>query len=319
MLNVILNVNGRLLPPEDALKPVIPAFDRSYLYGDSLYEVARTYESRFLFLEEHLLRLAKSAALCRMALSQPISHYRAECEKALKAFQALPGQAKTEAYCRIVVSRGTGKIGFGEENLLTPTQYVIIVQPLAPPTAEQFEKGFNYQISRTRLRNHPRATDPAMKSGNYLNSLLAYLEATKDGFHDALLCDAQGFITEGTTFNIFYVRRGIVATSPLDVGILDGITRRHAIRIARGLGLEVREVRFPKERLYEADEVFMTSSIKEVFPVTALDGRKLADGKPGPLTRKLAQAVHADALRIVRANAGARTGTEGRSAHAPAV
>lgn len=300
MLNVILNVNGTILPPEDALKPVIPAFDRSFLYGDSLYEVARTYNGKFFFLEEHLMRMAKSAILCRMKLSQPLSHYQAECERALRAFQALPGMAQKEAYCRIVVSRGTGKIGFGEENLLTPTQYVIIVQPLAPPTAEQFEKGFRFRIATDRIRNHPRAIDPAMKSGNYLNSLLAYLDATKEGFDDALLCDGQGFLTEGTTFNIFYVRRGIIATPPLDIGILDGITRRHVIGIARDMGIEVREVRFPKERLYEADEVFMTSSIKEAFPVTELDGKKIGDGKPGPITRRLAQAVREDALRIVR-------------------
>ena len=123
------------------------------------------------------------------------------------------------------------------------------------------------------MRNDPRALDPAMKSGNYLNSLLAYLEAAEAGFDDALLCNAEGNLTEGTTFNIFYVRRGIVATPPLDIGILDGITRRHVIELAAKLGIPVREVRFPHERLYEADEVFMTSSIKEVFRVARVDSK----------------------------------------------
>lgn len=300
MQNAVLNVNGSLKLPDQAMDPVISAFDRSYMYGDSLYEVARTYEGKFLHLEEHLVRMAKSAELCRMKFSQPLSLYQFECQKTLNAWRALAGNEKLEAYCRIIVSRGTGKIGFGEENLLTPTQFVIIVQPLSPPTAQQFEIGFKYQIAPTRIRNHPRAIDPAMKSGNYLNSLLAYLEATADGYQDALLCDGQGFVTEGTTFNIFYVRRGIIATSPLDIGILDGITRKQVIRLARDLGIEVRETRFPKERLYEADEVFMTSTIKEVFPVTNLDGKKIANGKPGPITRKLAKAFHEDALRIIR-------------------
>ncbi len=299
-LNAVVNVNGVLKKPNEALDPFLPVFDRSYLYGDSLYEVARTYRGKFLHLEEHLIRLFKSASLCRMKLSQPISVYKSECEKSLASFLSVPGNENLEAYCRIIVSRGTGKIGFGEENLLTPTQFVVIVQPLSPPTAAQFEKGYRYPISQQRIRNHPRATDPAMKSGNYLNSLLAYLESTRDGYDDALLCDAQGFITEGTTFNIFYVRRGIIATAPLDIGILDGITRRHVIDVARKLGLEVREVRYPKERLYEADEVFMTSTIKEVFPVTELDGKKIASGKPGPLTRRLAEAFSADVKNILK-------------------
>jgi branched-chain amino acid aminotransferase len=125
-----------------------------------------------------------------------------------------------------------------------------------------------------------------------LNSLLAFLEAADEnaGYDDALLCNAEGHLTEGTTFNIFYVGRGIVCTPPLDIGILDGITRRKTIEVARDLGFEVREVRFPKERLYEADEVFMTSTIKEVFPVTRVDRKVIADGKPGPITVQLAEA-----------------------------
>ncbi len=284
---IALNVNGEILV--DALTPCIPAFDRSYLYGDSLYEVIRTYRGQFLYMEEHLTRLAKSAELCHLRLSQPLSFYRDECKKTLRAFQAKPGLRDTEAYCRIVLSRGTGKIGFGTENLLTPTTFVVIVQPLNPPTEAQWEAGFRYRIV-DRIRNDRRAQDPAAKTGNYMNSLLAYLEGTKEGFHDALLLDSQGFMTEGTTFNLFYVRRGIIATSPFTSGILDGITRKTTIGLARKMGYEVREVLFPKERLYEADEVFMTSTIKEVFPVVQIDDVKIANGKPGKITRELKQA-----------------------------
>lgn len=297
MQNAVVNVNGQIL--KNPLDPVVSAFDRSFMYGDSLYEVARTYEGKFFFLEEHLIRMGKSAELCAMKLSQPLSLYREECEKTLKAFQAQPGMKDVDAYCRIIVSRGTGKIGFGTENLITKTQYFVICQPLATPTEELFEKGYHYSVVE-RYRNDRKALDPAMKSGNYLNSLLAYLEATKEGSDDALLCDSQGFLTEGTTFNIFYARRGIIATPPLDVGILDGLTRRKIIQIARDLGYEVRECRFPKERLYEADEVFMTSTIKEAFPVTQIDGKKIADGRPGRITRELRQAFHTEALKIVR-------------------
>lgn len=295
MQNIILNVNGELKNPLD---PVIPAFDRSYLYGDSLYEVARTYNGKFFGLQDHLVRLAKSAELCRMKLSQPLSYYKNECEQSLKAFQALQGMKNQDVYCRLIISRGVGKIGFAEENITSPTPFVIIVQPLAPLTPQDFERGAHYQIV-DRLRNNPRALDPAMKSGNYLNSLLAFLEAQADGAEDALLCDGQGFITEGTTFNIFYVRRGIIATSPLDIGILDGITRRHALKIAKKIGIETREVRYKKENLIDADEVFMTSTTKEVFPVTKINGKKIKSGQPGPITRKLAQALHEDILRVL--------------------
>jgi branched-chain amino acid aminotransferase len=217
--------------------------------------------------------------------------------------------AREEAYCRIVVSRGVGKIGFGLSCLLTPTQYTIIVQPLSNFMGgigpEKFEKGANLKIAE-RLRNDPRALDPAMKSGNYLNSLLAYLEVTAEDYDDALLVNHEGFLTEGTTFNFFYVRNGRLATPPLEIGILDGITRRFVIEIAREAGIPVREVRFPRERLYEADEAFISSSIKEVFPITRVDGRKIGSGKAGPITRKLAEAFKARVRRELAAQGGGR-------------
>jgi branched-chain amino acid aminotransferase len=188
-----------------------------------------------------------------------------------------------------VVSRGSGKIGFGLGNLESPTLYAIIVEPISMFPNKPFDKGTKLQISE-RIRNHPKALDPAMKSGNYLNSLLAYLSAAEAGYDDALMVDQQGFMTEGTTFNLFYVNRGIVATAPLDVGILDGVTRRAILNLCIEQGLPCREVRFPKEYLYEADEVFVSSSLKEVLPVLDLDGKKIGNGKAGPVTRKLRDA-----------------------------
>jgi branched-chain amino acid aminotransferase len=209
-------------------------------------------------------------------------------EETLRAFRSRNSSqhaSSAEAYVRLIVSRGIGKIGFGKNCVLSPTQYVLIVQPLEPPTDAQFQAGLKMQISK-RLRNDPRALDPAMKSGNYLNSLLAFLSGAEDGFDDALMCNSDGFLTEGTTFNLFYVKRGVLVTPPLEIGILDGITRRKVLQIAARLGIDARETRFPRERLYEADEVFLTSTIKEVFPITQVDDRKIGKG-PGPLTRRL--------------------------------
>ncbi len=286
MQNALINVNGQLFRPEQAK---VGVFDRSYLYGDSLYEVVRTYDGIFLGMTEHLARLEASARLCRMTLSQTADEYRQAMIRSLEAWRkdvAKPGQ---EAYCRLVVSRGEGRIGFGLNCLLTPTLYSIIVQPLDLPSEAQVKKGLTLGFSE-RIRNDRRALDPAMKSGNYLNSLLAFLESSEQGFEDAVLCNFDGHVTEGTTFNVGYVRDGILVTPPLDIGILDGITRREILKLARELRIPVREVRFPRERMFEADEVFALSTTKDIMPVTRLDQHRIAGGKPGPITLRLRSA-----------------------------
>jgi branched-chain amino acid aminotransferase len=302
-MHAIVNVNGQIFQQKEAetrAEGRISVFDRGYLYGDSLYEVCRTYGGKLFAMPEHLERLEKSAALCHMVLSQPLDEYARQMEATVREFQHRAGRHDAEAYCRIIVSRGVGRIGFGLRCLESPTQYVVIVQPLEEPTAQQFEKGAALQFSH-RLRNDRRALDPAMKSGNYLNSLLAYLEASALEFDDAVLCNSEGHVTEGTTFNVGYIRRGILATPPLDVGILDGITRRRLFAACRQLGLPYREVRFPKERMLEADEVFLCSTIKEIFPVTRLDDRVIGKGVPGPWTRKLQKAFRQAATQALGA------------------
>ncbi len=293
MLDTLINVNGQIVSAAEAKVPVM---DRGFMYGDSLYEVVRTYGGKPFGIEEHLERLEKSAQLCQMKLGQTRHDYRNAMLHTLEAYKKKNIHSDTsEYYVRLMVSRGSGKIGFGLECVETPTQYFVLVRPLTPPTEEQVAKGMHLQVSK-RIRNDPRALDPAMKSGNYLNSLLAYLEAMSDpkhrDFEDAILCNFDGHVTEGTTFNVGYIRRGILVTPPLDIGILDGITRRLLLETAREQGIETREVRFPKERLYEADEVWVSSTIKEIFPVTRVDGKKIKTGKPGPITLKLRQALH---------------------------
>ena len=281
----LVNLNGKIIPIDEAK---VSVFDRSFLYGDSLYEVVRTYNGKPFRLKEHLIRLEKSAALCQMKYSQPLAEYEREMLRSIEAYRNQPGKKDEDVYVRIVISRGSGKIGFGLKNLETPTLYAIIVEPISMFPNKSMDEGMKLQISK-RMRNHPDALDPAMKSGNYLNSLLAYLTAADAGFEDAILLDYQGFVTEGTTFNLFYVNRGIVATAPLDVGILDGVSRRIIINLCIELGIPCREIRFPKEYLFEADEVFLSSSLKEAMPVTNLDGKKIGKGA-GPITLKLKKA-----------------------------
>lgn len=290
--STIVNVNGQFVPATEAQ---IPVWDRSFLFGDSLYEVVRTYQGKPFRMREHLKRMEKSAALCQMKLTHSLEHYETEILRSIEQYRAQPGKSDEDVYVRLVVSRGAGKIGFGTGNLETPNLYVLYVEPIAMFTPKTFDEGLTLQISK-RIRNHPDALDPAMKSGNYLNSLLAYLPAAAAGFDDALMVDYQGFMTEGTTFNIFYVNRGIVATAPLDVGILDGVTRRAIIDLCVKLGIPCRETRFPPQYMLEADEVFFSSSTKEILPVLRIDDKKIGNGKPGPITRQLKEAFD----RLVR-------------------
>jgi len=305
MQNAIVNVNGQIISthsnqfdPSDWVK--VSIFDRAYLYGDSLYEVTRSYNGKLFGVDEHLSRIQRSAELCRMKLGQSLEHYHQEIQRThqefLKKFKTKNQVTPPEAYCRIIISRGEGKIGFGLSCVNTSSLYTIIIQPLQEPTEEQVHKGMKVQVV-DRLRYHPMALDPALKSGNYLNCLLAYVEAAENGYDDALLCNADLHLTEGTTFNLFYVRRGIIATPPLDVGILHGITRRFVIDLAQKLEMPVREISFPKERIYEADEVFLSSTIREVFPITRIDGHTIGHGKPGPITLKLRKLFREFAIR----------------------
>jgi branched-chain amino acid aminotransferase len=291
----IINVNGQIIPSEEAN---VSVFDRSFLYGDSLYEVVRTYRGQPFRLKDHLQRLFESGQLCQMPYSQSIELFEKEILRSIALFYEKNGPNAGEVYARIVVTRGSGPIGFSVKNVKTPTTFVIYVEPLKLFPNPDFERGAHLHIS-DRIRNHPKALDSAMKSGNYLNSLLAYLSAADQGFDDALMVDGQGFLTEGTTFNVFYVKRGIVATPPLDIGILDGITRRIIIQLCIENNIPCREVRFPADYLADADEAFLSSSIKEVFPLTFLNGKKIANGKPGPITRQLKAAFdHAIAQEL---------------------
>ncbi|MFZ9596278.1 MAG: aminotransferase class IV [Bdellovibrionia bacterium] len=293
-------MNGKIFsidPSSAEASERVSVFDRGYLYGDSLYEVVRTYHQKFYLLDDHLKRLKNSANLARMTLPQGFEDTLLhEIHRTHAAFLKVPKNANQEAYLRVIVSRGVGKIGFSLKNLQSSPLFMILIQPLEQPSAQQFEQGMKVQIS-SRLRNHPRALDPAMKSGNYLNSVLAFLDAQEAGYDDALLCNSEGFLTEGTTFNLFYVRRGILATPPLPIGILEGITRAQVLRLADSLGIPFREVYFKPEQLLVADEVFLSSSIREVFPISQVGEKKIAQRGVGSVTRRLSEAYRLKALQ----------------------
>jgi len=283
-MGTLLNVEGRLVPPEQAFVQVL---DRGFLYGDSVYEVVRTYAGRVFELGRHLRRMEISAS--RIGLRLP-PRERIESE----LFRTMEAAGNAESYARIVVTRGEGRFGLAPHLAEGLNRLVYLVRPLEPPAPEQYDRGLEMAVTRIR-RNPPQALDPALKTGNYLNSVLALRESHAAGADDALMLDIHGQVTEASTSNVFFVERGAIVTAPLELGMLDGVTRALVIDVARGEGFQVREEPRGIEALVAADEVFVTSSLREVMAVTSLvllegekpDRRVVASGKPGPITRRL--------------------------------
>jgi len=287
---VLCNVEGKLVPPEQALVPVL---DRGFLYGDSVYEVVRTYGARPFELDRHLARMEKTAQRLDLALP-PREILARELQRTLDAAD------NPESYARIVVTRGTGEFGLSPFLARGQNRLVVIVRPLSVPPEQHYESGLQMAIAKIR-RNPPQALDPALKTGNYLNNILALREAHEAGADDAILLDLAGRVTEGTTSNVFFVQRGVLVTPPLALGMLEGVTRALFIEIAREEGLILREEPHGPEALAAADEVFMTSTLREAMPVTSLaflessgdQVRKVGDGRPGPMTKRLRAAFRA--------------------------
>lgn len=286
----LVNLDGQIVDPKDAKVSVM---DRSFLFGDSVYETLRTYGGKLFAYSQHAERLAASAKALRLNLPLTLDELRARCEETI----AVAGNE--ESYCRIVISRGEGVFGLAA-GLDAPGRVVIIVRAFEPVPAELYERGVAMIVARTR-RNPPQALDPAIKSGNYLNNIFAAIEAREAGAFDAILCNVDGNVAEGTTSTVFCVRGGVVDTPPLSAGILAGVTRRVALDAAADAGIEAREVDFTPDEMRAADEVFITSTMKEVLAVTTLDGATVGEGKPGPVTLRLAELVHERALSMMQA------------------
>jgi branched-chain amino acid aminotransferase len=276
-MSIRVHVGGRICAPEDAKVSVL---DRGFLYGDSVYETIGTVGGRLFAFEEHLDRLERSAA--RLALRLPA---RDVLRAAVHETVAAAGNA--ESRVRVIVTRGAGKLDLDPASADDP-QLVVIVQPLGGPTPEMYERGVAVAIVSI-TRNAPGALDPAIKSGNYLNNLLALGEARRrSGAHEAILCAPSGSVAEGSTSNVFAVVRGEVRTPALGVGILEGITRSKVLELCRRHGIPHAEVPFMSpEELRRADEAFLTSAARGVLPVSTVDDRPLGDGRPGPVTRRL--------------------------------
>jgi branched-chain amino acid aminotransferase len=263
--------------PVDAAAARVSVFDRGFLYGDSVYEVLRTFGGRPFRLRDHLERLERSAAGLGMSLPA-----REAIERAVRETLAAAGEP--DAYIRIVVTRGAGEIGLDPAMADAP-RLIVIVRAVKGPPPESYADGVEVAVVG-KARGAP-GVDPAVKSGNYLASVLAIAEARQRGAYEALLTDAVGRLTEGSSSNFFVVRGGRAVTPPLSVGLLEGITRRAVIELLRGAGVAVDEAPLWPVDLKRGDEALLTSSVRGVVPVVRVDGEPIGDGRPGPITRRL--------------------------------
>lgn len=276
------SVNGSVVPAEEARVSVL---DNGFTFGDAVYETLRTYGGRPFELGRHLARLRASAA--RLGFSIP------EDDRGLeeRLLALLARAANAESYIRLIVSRGVGDISYHFERMGRPT-VVMVVKPFEPYPDAAYRDGIDVAVVDVR-RNHPRALDPAIKSCNLLNNILAVREAQARGAEEALLLNDKDELAEGSSTNVFLVKGDTVVTPPLAAGILAGVTRDVLLGLLREQDIPCRETPVPVGDLGAADEAFLTSSTREVMPIRAVDGRPVGDGRPGPVTRRILAAFRA--------------------------
>lgn len=273
---VAVVINGRTQPPSEAK---ISVFDRGLLYGDSVFETLGTYGGRPFALDEHLTRLRRSAGLVH--IDPGVSDDIIERDVA----QGLEAAGNRESYVRVIVTRGSGEMGLDPALAVAP-QRIVIVTPLTRPSAETYEKGVAAVTHRSS-----RATDASdavgAKVGNYLVAVLAMQKAHAVQANEALIVDREGQLVEGATSNLFWTQGEVLWTPPESAGILAGITRRVVIDAAGELGIpvEYRCLRF--DELGTVDELFITSSIRQMLSVVIVDGKPVGAGRPGPIYRRL--------------------------------
>jgi len=273
------SIDGIISPAAEARVSVL---DNGFTFGDSVYETLRTYAGRPFHLDRHLLRLRDSARTLGIAL--PL----ADGELGARVDAVLTRAGNEESYIRFIVSRGVGDISYRFERVQGPT-VVVVVKPYEPPPVLLYEEGALAIVSSVR-RNHRLALDPAIKCCNLLNNILAVREAQAQGALEPIMLNQEGEVAEGASANVFLVKDGRLVTPPLTAGILPGVTRGVVIALAHELGLPMAEETVRVPQLMEADEVFFTSSLKEVMPVRAIGDRRLGSGRPGPVTLRLLQA-----------------------------
>ena len=263
----------------DQQQAKISVFDHGLLYGDGVFEGIRVYGGKIFKLAEHLKRLYESAKVIRLVIPMDIPTLVDSTEKTVKANNIVDG------YIRLVVSRGPGNLGLNPF-ICKKASIIIIADSIQLYPEELYEKGLKV-ISAATVRNHPLSLPPQVKSLNYLNNILAKIEAIDAGTSEAIMYNHEGYAAEASGDNIFTVKDGILYTPQVQAGSLEGITRAVVIQLAKEEKIEVIEKNITRYDLYVSDEFFLTGTAAEVIGVVDIDGRIIGDGKPGPVTKLL--------------------------------
>ncbi len=271
-------LNGKLVPKE---KATVSVFDHGLLYGDGVFEGIRSYHGRVFQMHEHIDRLYHSARA--IVLNIPLS--KSAMEEAV--LNTLRANHLTDAYIRLIVTRGKGDLGLDPKNCEGKPTIIIITDKIKLYPETFYRNGLSV-VTSTFRRNIPEALNPSIKSLNYLNNILAKIEASRYNAPEAIMLNREGYVAECTGDNIFVIRKGTLYTPPTWVGALEGITRNAVMDLARhSLQLTVKEEVFTPYHIYTGDEVFLTGTAAEVIPVTNVDGRIIGNGKPGKITLEL--------------------------------
>lgn len=269
-------LDGKLV---DEAEAKISVFDHGLLYGDGVFEGIRVYNGRVFELEAHLRRLYESAKAIRLAV--PLD--KSALSGAIK--QTVEANGITDGYIRLIVTRGVGTLGLNPF-LCKDGGLIIIADNVQLYPEELYEKGMRI-VSATTIRNHPLAIPPQVKSLNYLNNILAKIEALDSGVPEAVMYNHEGYVAEATGDNVFIVRDGVVFTPPAEASVLEGITRNVVIRLAKEEDIDVVEKNLTRFDLYVCDELFLTGTAAEVIGIIEIDGRTIGSGSPGPVTKLL--------------------------------
>jgi len=275
-------IDGKFYDEKDAK---VSVFDHGLLYGDGVFEGIRAYNGRVFKLKEHIDRLFCSAKAILLTL--PMTH--ADLVEA--TLEACRQNKIRDGYIRLVVTRGPGTLGLNPNRCKTPC-VIIIADKIQLYPVEMYEQGMEI-VTVPTTRNLINSVNPAIKSLNYLNNILAKIEANNAGVEEAIMLNSEGFVAECTGDNVFIVKGNHLFTPPLSAGALYGITRGVVMELAHAAGLQVSEPNLTRYDLFNADECFLTGTGAELIPVVKLDGRVIGAGKPGPTTRMLVEKYHA--------------------------
>ncbi|MHB1653974.1 MAG: branched-chain-amino-acid transaminase [Desulfitobacteriaceae bacterium] len=275
-MSLIIYCNGEFLPEEEAK---VSVFDHGFLYGDGIFEGIRAYHGRVFKLREHLRRLYESAKSIHLDIGISSKDMQEIILETLRRNNIKDG------YIRLVISRGKGDLGLDPNKCPKAGIYCITDQITLYPTS-LYEQGLTLRTVAIR-RNNPDSLNPRIKSLNYLNNILAKIEANLAGMPEAVMLNQDGYVAECTGDNIFIYRDGILKTPPVSAGILEGITRNTVLEIAAKQGIKVSEELFTRHDLYTADECFLTGTAAELIPAVDIDGRVIGKGTPGEVFKTL--------------------------------